>query len=124
LAQVADSLCEVGRVLRRRAPHARVVFVDYLTVLPPAGVPAPPLSETDADLGRHVAARLEELTAEAAQATGCQLVRAGQTSREHHAWSANPWTVGAAWPLPWRPAPMHPNAGGMRAVAELVTAQW
>ena len=26
-------------------------------------------------------------------------------------------------PLPGRPAPLHPNAAGMRAVAELVTAQ-
>lgn len=120
IGQVGDALRAVGTVVRRRAPRARVVFVDYLTLLPPAGVPAAPLSPDDADLGRHVAARLEELTAEAAEATGCELVRAGHASREHHAWSADPWTVGAAWPLPWRPAPFHPNAAGMRAVAELI----
>ncbi|EUA04034.1 GDSL-like Lipase/Acylhydrolase family protein [Mycobacterium kansasii 824] len=34
LAQVFDSLCEVGRSLRRRAPRSRVLFVDYLTLLP------------------------------------------------------------------------------------------
>ena len=72
-----DSLCAVGRALRQRAPHARVFFVDYLTLLPPAGAPAPPLSEADADLGRHVAATLERLTADAAAATGCEVVRRG-----------------------------------------------
>jgi lysophospholipase L1-like esterase len=120
LGQVGDSLHAVGAVVRRRAPRARVLFVDYLTLLPPASVPAAPLSAADADLGRHVATRLEELTAAAAEATGCEIVRAGQASQEHHAWSADPWTVGAGWPLPWRPAPFHPNAAGMRAVAELI----
>jgi lysophospholipase L1-like esterase len=123
LAHVGDSLCAVGAAVRRCAPNARVLFVDYLTMLPPDGQSAAPLSSADADLGRHVAARLEESTAAAAQATGCGLVRAGQASRDHHAWSSDPWAVGAALPLPWRPAPFHPNAAGMRAVADLVTAQ-
>jgi lysophospholipase L1-like esterase len=118
---VGDSLRAIGTAVRRRAPRARVVFVDYLTLLPPDGVPAPPLSAADADLGRHVAARLAETTAAAAEATGCELVRAGQASREHHPWSVDPWAVGAGWPLPWRPAPFHPNAAGMRAVAGFIT---
>jgi lysophospholipase L1-like esterase len=123
LNSVGDSLRAIGEAVRVRAPRARVVFVDYLTLLPPDGVPAPPLSTADADLGRHVAARLEEATAAAAQASGCELVRAGLASRDHHPWSAEPWTVGAGWPLPWRPVPFHPNAVGMRAVAELVATQ-
>ena len=122
LGEVGDSLRAVGTVVRRRAPRARVLFVDYLTMLPPAGQPARPLSQADADLGRYVAGCLEELTAAAAQATGCQIVRAGQASRAHHAWSTDPWTVGAALPLPWRAAPFHPNAAGMCAVAELIVA--
>ena len=117
---VGDSLRAVGNAVRRRSPRARVVFVDYLTLLPPAGVPAPPLSAADADLGRHIGKGLEETTAKAAQATGCELVRAGQASREHHGWSAGPWAAGAGWPLPWRPAPFHPNAAGMGAVADLI----
>ena len=126
LADVFDSLCAVGTALRQRAPGARVFFVDYLTLLPPAGVPAPPLSEADTDLGRHVAATLERLTAEAAAATGCEVVGAAAASREHHAWSAEPWTTTPARfgvGLPGRPAPLHPNGAGMRAVAELVAAQ-
>lgn len=126
LAEVFDSLCAVGTALRRGAPGARVLFVDYLTILPPAGAPAAPLPAADAELGRHVAATLERLTAEAAAATGCELVGAAAASRAHHAWSAEPWTTGPARygvPLPGGPTPLHPNAAGMRAVADLVAAQ-
>jgi lysophospholipase L1-like esterase len=120
LATVFDSLCAVGNALRERAAGARIFFVDYLTILPPTGAPAPPLSEADADLGRHVAETLERLTADAAAATGCEVVSAAAPSRDHHAWSATPWTTRPGVPLPRRPAPLHPNAAGMRAVAELV----
>ena len=123
LDQVGESLRRVGATVRERAPRARVLFVDYLTLLPPAGVRAGRLTDTDADQGRHVAARLAEQTAAAATDTGCRIVRAGQASRGHHPWSDRPWTVGAGWPLPWRPAPFHPNAAGMRAVADMVTAE-
>ena len=123
LLEVAESLNEVGRTVRQRAPQARVLFVDYLTLLPPAGTPAPPLSDVDVALGRRVADTLERLTGEAAAETGCRWVRAAQVSREHHAWSADPWTTKFGLPLPGRPAPLHPNAAGMRVVADLVAAQ-
>lgn len=126
LDAVFESLCAVGRALRQRSAGARIFSVDYLTVLPPPGVPAPPLSTTDADLGRHVAATLEAMTADAAAATGCEIIRAGAAGREHHAWSAEPWTTLPArlgFSPPGRTAPLHPNASGMRAVANLIAAQ-
>ncbi|BBX47809.1 SGNH/GDSL hydrolase family protein [Mycobacterium cookii] len=123
LDDVADALRGVGTAVRGRAPQARVVFVDYLTLLPAEGAPAAPLSVEHADLGRFVCARLEDVTAAAAQATGCELVRAGHASRGHDGWSADPWAVAAGLPLPWRPAPFHPNAAGMRAVADLILEQ-
>jgi lysophospholipase L1-like esterase len=126
LVDVEDALKEVGWTVRQRAPHARVLFVDYLTLLPPPGEDAAPLSGVDAALGRRVAATLERLTSEAAAATGCELVRASDASREHHAWSADPWTTKPSrcgLPILGRPFPAHPNAAGMRAVADLITAQ-
>ena len=61
LATIGASLREVGQAVRTRAPQARIMFVDYLTLLPPAGTPAPPLPDDVADLaspcrrpaGRH-----------------------------------------------------------------------
>ncbi|WKG06400.1 SGNH/GDSL hydrolase family protein [Mycolicibacterium sp. HK-90] len=123
LTEVAVALATVGREVRQRAPRATVLFVDYLTMLPPSGASAPPLSEADAALGRHVAATLERLTGEAAVQTGCGWVRAAQASATHHAWSAEPWTTRPGLPWPGRPAPLHPNAAGMRAVADMVVAQ-
>jgi lysophospholipase L1-like esterase len=122
LAGVGASLREVTRAIRERSPEARVVVVDYLTVLPPAGVPAPPLSSEHADVVRRIAARLRAETALAAEAEECLLVSAAAASADHHAWSEAPWTTGAAWPLPGHPLAFHPNATGMRAVADLVVA--
>lgn len=126
LDDLFGSLCAVGQALRERSPSARVFFVDYLTLLPPAGVSAAPLTEADTGLGRQVAATLERLTADAAAATGCEVIPAAAASRDHHAWSAEPWTIGPARygvPLPGSPTPLHPNAAGMRAVAELLSRQ-
>lgn len=123
LTEVADALVMVGHEIRRRAPQARVLFVDYLTMLPPEGVAASPLSVADAALGRHVAATLERLTGEAAAQNQCGWVRAAQASAAHHAWSGEPWTTRPGVPWPGRPAPLHPNAAGMRAVADMVVAQ-
>jgi lysophospholipase L1-like esterase len=123
LDDVAESLKQVGHTLRQRSPRAKVLFVDYLTLLPPAGA-APPLSDVDVALGRRVADTLERVTGEAAADTGCEWVRVAQASREHHGWSAEPWTTKFGLPLPGRPAPLHPNAAGMRAVADLIVTQW
>lgn len=123
LNEVGAALREVGQAVRTRSPRARVMFVDYLTLLPPSGTPAPPLPDDVAELGRHVAQRLASVTAEAAQATGCEVVPAAEVSRDHHAWSAEPWTIGSGSLLPWRPKPFHPNAAGMQAVADLVVAR-
>lgn len=120
LETVADSLVAVGERVRELSPRARVLFVDYLTLLPRAGEKSPPLKKEHADLARHLADRLAELTAKAAAATGCEVVRVADASRDHHAWSADPWTTGATLPLPGRPLAYHPTAAGMRAVAAMV----
>lgn len=126
LAAVHDSLVRVGTAIRARAPRARVLFVDYLTLLPPADTASPPLPAELFALGHRLADGLERATAAAAAETGCDVVRAGAASRDHHPWSREPWTTKPSWivlPLPGRgPAPLHPNAAGMRAVADLVVA--
>lgn len=125
--QLGVSLRRVGEAVRAAAPGATVLFVDYLTLLPPAGTPATPLAEADVVRGRDTAARLEAITEAAAADVGCGVVRVAAASRDHHAWSTQPWTIGARGPLmPTfgdRPIRFHPNRAGMRAVAGLVAEQ-
>ena len=76
----------------------------------------------DVAIGRQVGDTLKRLTEAAATATGCELVRAGDASVDHHPRSDTPWLSRFGLPLPGRVAPLHPNAAGMRAVADLVVA--
>jgi lysophospholipase L1-like esterase len=123
---LAASLTTVVREIRMRARDARILLVDYLSILPPAG-------STDAqtavlqhspygDLtrwGRDVALRLSRTFETVAAAEGCGFVRVGERSREHHAWSTEPWT--RRFHLSLRGgAPYHPDAAGMSAVAQMI----
>ncbi len=105
-----------------RAPDCRILFVDYLTILPPAGTgPTAPPPAAIADWGRVIAARLAATTQEAAEAAGAGYVAASAASAGYHAWSATPWTRRFHFSLRGG-APYHPNADGMAAVARLVLA--
>lgn len=119
--QLRENLRQLATQVRERAPRSRLVFVDYLTVLPPdASTPTGRLPAEVADWARGIAARMSQVTQEAAAEAGALFVPAGAASAEHHAWSAGPWTNqfqlrfhdGAAY---------HPKAAGMAAVAGLVT---
>lgn len=113
---LARSLRELAVAVRARSPRATLVFVDYVTVLPPAGLcEAMPLPEADADLARRTAARLRALTAAAAREVGALLLPASRLSAQHHACAAEPWTWG--YPAPTGGAPYHPNALAMAALA-------
>jgi lysophospholipase L1-like esterase len=121
-AQLEGNLATITRHLHDRAPACRVLFVDYLTILPPEGsdLGSRPPAEI-AEWGRAIAARLATTTRAAAEAAGCEYVAVAAASADHHAWSATPWT--RRFHLSLRGgAPYHPNAAGMAAVAELVLA--
>jgi lysophospholipase L1-like esterase len=121
-AGVRCNLQAIVAGVRDRAPAARVLFVDYLTILPPAGEDTgPPPPAGIADWGRAIAARLAATTRAAADAADGEYVAASVASADHHAWSATPWT--RRFHLSLRGgAPYHPNAAGMAAVADLVLA--
>ena len=127
-ASLGRNLRAIARGVADRAPDCRILFVDYLTILPPAGAslpagasPATPPPAAIADWGRVIAARLAATTQEAAGATGAGYVAASAASAGHHAWSATPWT--RRFHLSLRGgAPYHPNTDGMAAVARLVLA--
>lgn len=116
--QLTDTWEELLSGVRARAPRATVVVVDYPTLLPPSGEAAAPLANDLADWGRSTAHRLSAETAVAAERAGCLFVAASRASRDHHAWSADPWTHGFRFGR--GTVPYHPNHAGMRAIADLV----
>ena len=119
-ADLAASMSAIAQEVRRRAPSARLVFVDYLAVLPAAGgCVATPLSESDADFAREIARVLAAITAKAAADNGADLLQASKLSEGHDACSADPWMNG--YPRPEAPVAgtlYHPNAKGMTAIAD------
>jgi len=118
-AALADSMRQVAAEVKRRAPHARLVFVNYLTVLPETGsCAAVAMTPALANVNRAIARRLTEVTADAARASGAELFDAGAVSKGHDACSATPWTVGYAGPDgKLAKVPFHPNIEGMTTIA-------
>ncbi|WP_380802949.1 SGNH/GDSL hydrolase family protein [Sphingobium tyrosinilyticum] len=106
--------------MRRRAPNARIILVDYPTVLPDHGqCAAAPLSPEQADRSRMIASRLAALTAKVAHDAGAEILAASSLSRGHDACAADPWMNGfikATGSSSF--APYHPNLAGMTAVAD------
>ena len=89
----AESLKEVGRTVRQRAPRARVLFVDYLTLLPPPGEGRRRCRTSTPRSAATSPTRWSGSPPRPPPTTGCEVVRAAEASREHHAWSADPWTT-------------------------------
>lgn len=110
--------------IRRRAPRARLVLVDYVTVTPPEGTcPALALSADEASLLRARAARLAAITAKVAKDAGADLIQASKLTQAHHACSAAPWVwgyVSAAERATSGGVPFHPRPEAIAAVADAI----
>ena len=101
----------VVREVRARAPDARIMFIDYFTIVPPRGnCPAVPIGKERLDASRAAAARLAAMTARVARQEGAELVRFGRMSRSHSPWrgsGAAPGSHSASRPA--LPAAMSPR---------------
>lgn len=123
-AELARRMDQIAKEVRKRSPHARLVFVDYLTVLPPrGGCKAAPLSAQEADIARELARRLAAITAKAASDNGGEVIRASALSQDHSACASDAWMNG--YPRPGAPVmgtSYHPNLQGMTAIADALDA--
>lgn len=111
--------------VRRRAPKAKLVFVDYIRILPPETLcPALPLSDQAAQRARATASRLEEVTARAAARGGAELIKASQMSIGHDACAKANWSGGLIKPEgETNFASYHPNLRAMTAIADALDDQ-
>jgi lysophospholipase L1-like esterase len=121
-ARLAQSFDRITAEVHRRAPQARLIFVDYVSLLPEEGsCPQAPVLAEDAAVLRATARLLEEATAAAARRAGAGLIRASALSRGHDVCAAQPWASGYPAPGPGGVA-YHPNLAGMTAIAEALDA--
>ena len=117
--ELETHLRQIAEEVHRRSPAARVIFVDYTTILPPTGTcPALSLTAQQADEGRSINQRVVEITARAARATGSELVTASALTADHHACAAAPWSAGFFGREPGMPAAFHPRLDAHTAIAQ------
>jgi lysophospholipase L1-like esterase len=122
---VGDTMRAIADIVHQRSPRARLVFVDYTTVLPDTGACPDrlPLSDQKLDRARAVAARLADITADVARHSGAVLVRASEVTKGHDVCAAEPWVSG--WVMPptladFGPIAYHPTEEAMQAIAVAV----
>lgn len=125
-SRVADSLVRVILAAQLAAPSARIVLVDYLTIIGPdteLSREAPFSTKQSLALGEF-AATLAAGFRQAAQSTGVDLVAMSEKSVKHGLGSDDPWVVGLPDRLVdiKRRPPFHPNAAGMDATAHAVAS--
>jgi hypothetical protein len=129
IAGLAGRVENALRVIRSRAPNARVVLVGYPRILPDAG---------DCPVRLPLARAMEERLRQSLQSIGDDWRRAAETagadyvdtwtmSQGHDVCSDHPWVNGAT-SVPGGAAPLHPLESFHRAVADdivkLVEEDW
>lgn len=112
-----ERLGEVAREVRKRAPDAMIVFVQYVTLVPEKACAAIPIDDTAQAEARELAARLADITAQAAERNDALVLPAQQLSANHTACDTESWSRG----FPANPqipgAPWHPTALGHAEIA-------
>lgn len=120
-------LTAIAAEVTRRSPRARLVFVEYLTVVPNGkSCGTIPVSAEAAQKGRDTARRLSRLTRKVALRSGAEFLPVASLSQGHDACAKTPWVTGfvPAVPASGKPfVPYHPNLDGMTAVADALVAK-
>lgn len=113
------NLREAARQITQQAPHARIVFIQYVTLVPQTQCANSRLSEEEAAQLRSVGVRLAEVTARVARESGALLLPMDALSRNHTTCDPEPWSLGL--PRDYQEsqgAPWHPNRRAMEAIAQ------
>ncbi|CAN5430137.1 SGNH/GDSL hydrolase family protein [soil metagenome] len=121
VARATAGLARVVTQVRARSPHARVLLVDYPTVIGATTTTSPgvPLDDGALRLFRLVGQLLTSAFENAAASSSAELVQVSAISEDHAVESEEPWMVGFAPRFSGIPA-FHPNAAGHEAVARAI----
>ena len=114
------NLHRIAAEVRRRAPGARLIFVEYPMILPPqGGCAATAMAPADIDAIRATATRLVAVTDSVAKAGKADLLPAFTLTKGHDVCAKDHWAEGA-WLGAGPPtfATYHPNFAGHTAIYE------
>ncbi|MGE0740387.1 MAG: SGNH/GDSL hydrolase family protein [Hyphomonadaceae bacterium] len=116
------NLREAGRQIVQRAPRARIIFIQYVTLVPETQCAQSRFSDDEAAALRVAAERLAEITTRAARASGADVLDMNEISRGHTPCDTDPWSTGLPRDYEGSLAPWHPNARGTAVIAEQLAA--
>lgn len=112
------SLIEVVQRIHAQSTNARIVFVQYVVLVPGKLCEKTSLPSGYSSLLRAEGMRLAEITASVANQTGSTLLAVDRMSLNHTACDAMPWSVGTEFSNGKnKGSPWHPNAQGHAAIA-------
>lgn len=118
-ARAEANLVEIGRQVAARAPQAKLVFVQYVALVPDAPCETARMSAAAMEANRALGRRLAEITARAANQTGALVLSMEQLSLGHTTCDAVRWSNGNGPGLaPGDGSAWHPTAAGMKAIAD------
>ena len=118
------NLREIATQVKARAPGARLVFVQYVRLVPDTPCAATALRPDTVAVLRGNGERLAAITARVAAQTGAMLLPTDKLSRHHTACDAVPWSTGLAPGYDVKlGAPWHPTATGHAAIAAALAAK-
>ncbi|MCW2943676.1 MAG: hypothetical protein JWR24_393 [Actinoallomurus sp.] len=122
IVETAPRVAAVLRTVHVRAPRARVFVVGYLRLLPArTGCwPGVPTAAGDVPYLDRIERSVNAMLAEEARRAGAGFVDAYRGGTGHDMCASHKWVEGIL--LTHAAAPVHPNAAGMRVVADRVLA--
>lgn len=119
--KLKQNLLKIAEQVHRRAPQARLIFIQYVALISAKPCSLEPISPADILVARRISGRLAEITKDAALQSGAEILKTDIASRGHTPCSPNPWSNGLSnnydktLGSPW-----HPNAAGHAAIADLL----
>lgn len=121
--ELAESFIAVLDAIHAKAPKAKIYLVEYLTLLSPSTKSGIHVSMNGEKISQyqgvaHDLHRAYNLAADARE--WCTLVDVAERSKDHGIGMQDAWVEGLGLGSTWRGNPMHPNARGMRAVADML----
>lgn len=119
--EATAGLVRIVEAVRRTAPAARCILVDYLPVFTEFTVPGDgvPFDTDEIAHFRRVADVLSGVYREAGDRSGAEVLHSSEYGGGHGAGSNDPWVFGLR-PIRRLGSSFHPTPAGMRAVADLL----